>query len=213
MSRRVRLRIRYDGRSGLGGLLTLALLVTIFLGYLAWNQHEAAASGPQVPLDHAQNRPLAASTSLRGYYLTQSTYNGAEAAGTDGNGAGVCATGYHMASLWEIMNPANLKYNIALGRTRDDSGQGPPAAFGGWVHTGYSSSASSTPGWGNCSAWTSSDVSHRGTVVYLPVNWTAAQDIYIWEVDVSMCSLNRSVWCVADDVSIPVYLPIVVKNH
>lgn len=213
MDRRVSFRIRYNRRSGLGGLLTLALLVAAFLGYLAWNQREAAASGPQAPLDHAQNRSLASSAGLREYYLTQSTYNGADADGTDGNGAGVCADGYHFASLWEILDPSNLKYDTDLGRTQADSGQGPPTLSYGWVRTGYSSSTSSTPGWGNCNAWTSSSGEHSGTTAYLPRDWTAGRDIYVWEVYAPRCNVNRYVWCVADNVSTPVYLPIILKNH
>jgi hypothetical protein len=159
MSKRVSLRIRYERRSGLVALLALALLVAALLGYLAWGQREAVASGLQAPLDHArdrpldhpfdlaqgrardrpfdraQDKPLAASAGLRGYYLTESTYNGADADGTDGNGAGVCAEGYHFASLWEILDPSNLKYDTGLGMVRDDSGQGPPTFpyFGGWL--------------------------------------------------------------------------------
>ncbi|RLC99158.1 MAG: hypothetical protein DRI77_03405, partial [Chloroflexi bacterium] len=84
MAKRVSLRIHYSRRSGLAALLTLALLVAVFLGHLAWGQREAAASGSQAS--------LAASASLRGYYLTTSFYNGA-------NASTVCDSGYHMASL------------------------------------------------------------------------------------------------------------------
>jgi len=205
MDRRVSLRIRYNRRSGLVALLALALLVAALLGYLAWNQDEVAASGPQAP--------MASSASLRGYYLTQSMYNGAEADGTDGNGAGVCAEGYHFASLWEIMDPSNLKYDTALGYTWDDSGQGPPTYLGiGWVRTGISANISTTPGSGNCAVWTSSSSDYGGTVAYLPSNWGAGQDIHVWEVDSALCSNYLFVWCVADSVSVPVYLPLILKN-
>jgi hypothetical protein len=216
MSRRVRLRIRYDRRSGLVGLLALALLVAALLGYLVWNQHEVAASGPQAPLDRARDRPLASSAGLRGYYLTESTYNGADADGTDGNGAGVCAEGYHFASLWEILDPSNLKYDTDLGMVRDDSGQGPPTFpyFGGWVRTGYYNSTAATAGQGNCNAWNSSSGEHSGTTAYLPNDWTAGQDIHVWAVDTATCDIAAliRVWCVADSVSAPVYLPIILKN-
>jgi hypothetical protein len=208
MSGKVSIRIRYDRRSGLVGLLALALLVVTLLGYLAWNQREVAASGPQAP--------LASSAGLRGYYLTQGRYNGADANGTDGNGAGVCAEGYHFASLWEILDSSNLKYDTDLGMVRDDSGQGPPTFpyFGGWVRTGYSSNASTTPGWGNCNAWNSSSGEHSGTTAYLPNDWTAGQDIHVWAVDTATCDIAALIrlWCVADSVSAPVYLPIILKN-
>jgi hypothetical protein len=212
MSRRVSLRIRYERRSGLVGLLALTLLVAALLGYLVWNQDEVAASGPLAPLDRAQDRPLAASASLRGYYLTQGTYNGADADGTDGNGAGVCADGYHFASLWEILDPSNLKYNTDLGHPGFDSGQGPPSYVEGWVRTGYVSSTSSTPGRGNCNVWDSSSSGHYGTIASLPRDWEAGQDIHVWEVDFGGCPYPFRVWCVADSVSAPVYLPIILKN-
>jgi hypothetical protein len=46
-----------------------------------------------------------------------------------------------MASMWEISDPSNLRYDTQLGVTTADSGFGPPAgtsfvAFFGWVRTG-----------------------------------------------------------------------------
>jgi hypothetical protein len=175
---------------GLVALLVLALLMAAFLGYLAWGQREAAASGPQAP--------LAASSGMRQYYLTTTSYNGADADGTDGNGAGVCAEGYHFASLWEILDPSNLKYNTDLGYTWEDSGQGPPTSTLGWVRTGYGSSTSSTAGQGNCNAWTSSESSHYGTRAFLPPSWTAVQDIHVWTVWTFGCDFGFQVWCVED---------------
>jgi hypothetical protein len=177
---------------GLVILLALALLMAAFVGYLAWGQDEVAASGSQVP--------LASSAGLRGYYLTTMTYNGADADGTDGDGAGVCADGYHFASLWEIMEPSNLKYDTTRGRTRDDSGQGPPSDWFGWVRTGYSSSMLSfTVGQDNCDAWASNTSPRQGTVARLPNDWTAGQDIHVWDVGTASCNATSvSVWCVED---------------
>ena len=79
---------------GLVILLVLALLMVMFVGYLAWGQDEAAASGSQIP--------LAASSGMRQYYVTTTYHYGADA-------DDACASGYHMASLWEIMDPSNLK--------------------------------------------------------------------------------------------------------
>jgi hypothetical protein len=176
---------------GLVALLALALLMAAFVGYLAWNQGAVAASGPQAPLDHARDKPLASSAGMRGYYLTTSSYRGAEA-------LTACASGYHFASLWEIIDPSNLKYDTTLGKTRDDSGQGPPTFYYGWVRTGYLSSVSSTAGTGNCSAWTSSGVYDEGTDARLPSDWTAAKDIHVWEVGTTSCNNWVSVWCVED---------------
>ncbi len=168
---------------GLVALLALPLLVAALLGYLAWEQDEVNASG--LPL------PLASSTGMRQYYLTTSDYTGADA-------DDACASGYHMASLWEILDPSSLKYNTTLGRTRGDSGQGPPAALGGWVHTGYSSSTSATPGWGNCNAWASSDGGHRGSTASLSRDWSTGGDFQVWNVGTYSCSTDYEVWCVED---------------
>jgi hypothetical protein len=207
---------------GLVVLLALALLMAALVGYLAWGQREAAASGPQVsfgyPFDLAQgmaqdkpfglasfgfaqdkqDRPLAQSGGLRGYYRTRTYHFGDEADGTDGNGAGVCAEGYHFASLWEILDPSNLKYNTTLGTINADSGQGPPALTLGWVRTGFGRSGSSTPGIGNCDGWDSNSDTDRGTRAYLASDWEAGQDIYVWEVQTMRCDLGTGVWCVED---------------
>jgi len=175
---------------GLVALLALALLMAALVGYLTWGQREAAASGPQAP--------LAASSGMRQYYLTTTSYNGADADGTDGNGAGVCADGYHFASLWEILDPSNLKYNTDLGYTQDDSGQGPPTYVFSWVRTGYGSSTAATPGQGNCNAWTSSSSGDSGTLLTLPLGWTTGQDIHVWWLDSYPCALYLNVWCVED---------------
>jgi hypothetical protein len=177
---------------GLAALLALALLLAAFLGYLAWNQGAVAASGPQAPLDHARDRPLASSAGMRQYYLTMDWYEGDEA-------LTACASGYHMASLWEILDPSNLKYNTDLGDTGDDSGQGPPSLSGGWVRTGYSSSGSSTKGIGNCNAWTSSDCSPDGPYACLTPWWAAGlEELHVWEFSSYNCCSHLRVWCVED---------------
>jgi hypothetical protein len=174
---------------GLVGLLALALLLAALLGYLAWGQDEVAASGSPAP--------LASSAGMRQYYLTTSTHAGNEAAGSDGNGAGVCADGYHFASFWEILDPASLKYNTSLGCFREDSGQGPPSDRSGWVRTGYSNSFSV---WGraNCRVWASDDDGDSGTLVYLPSTWTTGQHIHVWNVGMGDCDDSYRVWCVED---------------
>ncbi|MFX1355393.1 MAG: hypothetical protein ACFFGP_15680, partial [Promethearchaeota archaeon] len=111
MSARVSLRIHYERRSHLVLLLTLALLTATFLGYLLWAQGEAAAFGVQ--------GPLTTSALMRQYYLTD-TPTGFTGADADT----ACAAGYHMASLYEILDTSNLKYNTDLGQTREDSGEG-----------------------------------------------------------------------------------------
>ncbi len=55
----------------------------------------------------------------RKFYLTKTYHNGAQA-------LSACATGYHMASMWEIHQPSNLRYDTDLGFIVADSGFGPP---------------------------------------------------------------------------------------
>ncbi len=168
---------------GLVTLLSLALLAVALLSYMAWGQQKAAASGTRAP--------LAQSTGLRQFYLDGGSYDGAET-------TTVCASGYHFASLWEILDTSNLKYNTTLGWTNDDSGQGPPVLGYGWVRTGYSNSTANTAGEGNCNGWSSNSNSDYGTSAYRPSNWTTGQDIYVWKVETGTCDVGRSVWCVED---------------
>ena len=168
---------------GMVTLLILSLLTAALLGYLAWGQEEAAASSPQAG--------LTASTNMRQYYLTKTYYNGA-------NASTACASGYHMASLWEILDPSNLVYNTALGDDRADSGEGPHTCFAGWVRTGYNGDNSTTPGRANCNVW--SGTSGWGTNIRLPSDWTdsTTQDIHVWDVSIGACSSTDRVWCVED---------------
>jgi hypothetical protein len=197
--RKVRLRIRYKRRSelvALATLLTLALATTAFLGTLAWGQEEASADTQAAP---------AAFTGMRKYYLTRRGFQGDEV-------LTACAPGYHMASLWEILDPSNLKYNTDLGRTRADSGTGPPAREG-WVRTGWDSEGSTyIPGQDNCFAWTTNANTALGTIVVLSFNWTAGiNDIQGWTVMSAFCDKFVDVWCVEDYPTF-VYLPLVLRD-
>jgi hypothetical protein len=167
---------------GLMALLSVALLAAAVVAHVAWGESPAAAAGPPAA--------GAASSDVRQYYLTKGTYSGA--------GANLrCAAGYHMASLWEILDPSNLQYNTTLGQTRDDSGEG-PTTFRGWVRTGYTSSIENTAGRANCEAWTNG-VSGYGTTAALPNTWNAGwQDLHVWNVQTYACNDVNRVWCVED---------------
>ncbi len=196
MIRKVSVRIHYHQRSSLAALLSLILLTAVLLGTLAWGQRTAVASDSPAP--------LAATSGLRPqYYLTTSYYDGSQA-----NTA--CDPGYRMASLWEVLDTTNLKYNTNRGITQGDSGQGPPAWNEGWVRTGYSSSTASTVGQGNCNVWSSSNGSYFGTSAYLPIDWAAGQDIHVWKVNTWSCNFTLPVWCVGNDA---VYLPLILRNY
>jgi hypothetical protein len=94
---------------------------------VAWAGEAASPTGG------ADYAPLAQAVSGRQYYLT--------AAGTyyDGSQATTaCAEGYHMASMWELLDVSNLIYNTTLGfqHSSGDQGDGPPAHADGWVRSG-----------------------------------------------------------------------------
>jgi hypothetical protein len=93
-----------------------------------------------------------------------------------------CASGYHFASIWEILNTSDLHYNTSLGRTNINSGNGAPAlssntnftdAAYGWIRTG-------APDDPNCLKWTSSNGTDTGSAGVLTIP-TGAQPQ--WSVD------------------------------
>src|SRR5687768_5891049 len=104
----------------------------------------------------------------RKFYLTTTGYNGAQA-------TSACASGYHMASLWEIYDPSSVRYDRQLGFNWDsgsvfdsDMGFGPPSQILGWIRTGYFNTIQGPAGFVNCDAYRSSDATHFGTQVKLP---------------------------------------------
>ena len=125
-----------------------------------------------------------------------------------------CASGYHMASLWEILDVSNLTYDYdhPAAHTKTDSGFGPPSFWHGWVRTGQSSSGSSTTGSGNCLNWSTRSGSSNGVSVRLSRTWeTAPGDIFTWDANTFACSIPGPVWCVGD-FSSGVYLPLMLKG-
>jgi hypothetical protein len=134
----------------------------------------------------------AAADPRRWYYLTAtSSY--------DGSGASTaCDAGFHMASIYEILDVSNLRYDTVRGNVKDDSGLGPPQTLSGWIRTGE---ASGFPGnqvqLSNCNAWTSSSPSHYGTKAFLGADWLAAALPY-WRGITASCDLSNPVWCIED---------------
>ena len=193
MRGKVRLQVRYRRRADLAlAALAMAALLAGLIGTLIWRPGTAAASPTQVE----NTVPLQ-------YYLTSGAYRGDQV-------LSACAPGYHMASLWEIVDTSNLRYNSTLGSTRLDSGHGPPTAARGWVRTGSSSDSTGTPGFSNCHAWTSGAHEDFGSRVYLPNDWTAGdQDFLGWAVEAARCEATLPVWCVGVSV---VYLPLVLRG-
>lgn len=141
----------------------------------------------------------------RRYYLSTATATGLHA-------TEACLAGFHMASLFEILDPTVLRYaHGPSALSSPDAGQGPPAAFSGWIRTGWfqASTDPAPSGQPNCNAWASETASHWGTLVSL----TDVFDRYTgddggpddnvlrlgpWIGSVSTCEIARRVWCVED---------------
>jgi hypothetical protein len=125
-----------------------------------------------------------------------------------------CGPGYHMASLWEILDTSNWVYDHdhPAAHVQADSGYGPPSHWYGWIRTGYFSSGDSTAGTGNCQNWTSRSSSDEGTLVRLSRWWEVGPgEILTWTAYPCACNLGGPVWCVADVEAL--YLPLVLRAH
>jgi len=203
----IRLRVRYAHGAIPRGILALVLLAVGLLATLTFKRaHATVPSSPTSP---------GSTSGLRQFYLSTAAVSGDQAATT-------CAEGYHFASMWEIADPSNLKYNTSLGSTSPDSGAGPPSQLvgpgysipaQGWVRTGYESSTEAVAGRGNCDAWSTRERTRSGTVAHLTSDWAGgAQDVGVWNADVRFCSNFVRVWCVQDHGPVRVFLPLVVRN-
>lgn len=196
------MKIEIDARSaGLGALLAL---VTVG----AASPMVMRPDGLEFP-DGTVQTTAAQSDSRRAFYLTRSRWDGASA-------LTACADGYHMASLWEILDPTDLRYATeeSDAETTADSGFGPPSREGGWIRTGQSSRSDQTDlnskgdgGVVNCDAYTSSSSDADGSVVFLSDCWQDADDCgdffgreaAPWWVAAELrCDLTQEVWCVED---------------
>jgi hypothetical protein len=193
---RLTLHIRCDRRPAI-------LVVCVLAGILL-----AAAGSALVPAAGAEKSPSVVYTPAgpgRHFYLTNSSF-------TPDHALTACATGYHMASLWEILDVTNLTYDYRhpAAETKADSGQGPPSNWYGWVRTGFDSSGSSTTGQGNCLTWSSASGTNNGVAVRLSNDWeTAPGDIFVWDATSFSCGMGGPVWCVRNVYT--VYLPIALK--
>jgi hypothetical protein len=127
------------------------------------------------------------------YYLTKTEHAGDSV-------LTACAAGFHMASLWEIFDPSNLRYDTVLGQTADDAGSGPPTRHFGWIRTGAGSGSSGIPGESNCRAWTTADPSTAGTIAALASDW--GESLFLtdpWQGGSALCTAPQPVWCVEDE--------------
>ena len=147
------------------------------------NTHPDRVSGVSIP-----------AAIKRGFYLTSAGYYPSQA-------LTACTKGYHMASMWELLDVSSLNYHykhpyaLVLG----DSGYGPPTFVPGWIRTGLFASVGTGVGVGNCNAWTSNDVNYYGTMVNLKYDWTTpSTGLGPWEARSSTCQGTASVWCISN---------------
>jgi len=174
-------------RGGSFGSDTL-LTGNTFVNNVAPNVSGGHAAGGNFCSDHS-----CTTHGERRFYLTQNYVNGA-------NALTACAAGFHMASLWELLDVSNFRYDTLLGTTADDSGQG-PFVGGGWVRTGtYSYPGVFDPGSASCSAWTSSSGTQNGSLAGLDTYWNDSNvtDIPPWYPFAVSCNNVNKVWCVED---------------
>jgi hypothetical protein len=142
----------------------------------------------------------------RRFYLTKETVPGDRA-------LEACASGYHMASRFEIADVASVVYDPKRGLTTDDSGAGPPSMAAkytsdgakGWIRTGgdarYSGAAADPPDAAtlNCAAWSTSSASALGTVAYLTDAFAVDHGTsVVWGGGPEKCDARHHVWCVGD---------------
>lgn len=138
-------------------------------------------------------------TRRRFYVTLESTIDGNEA-------LGACESGFHMASLWEILDITQLRYDTTRGAVSDDVGSGPNSFHGGWVRTGYAGlSGNPNPGHANCNGWTTESDAGWGTIARLVSYWQDDVEILSypgnfrtdwWASATATCDTNQRVWCV-----------------
>jgi hypothetical protein len=165
------------------GRLTPLLLVALALALVVSFGDAQASRRPIQPTFNAMQ--------TGSYYLTSGSYTGDLA-------DEACTAGYHMATLWEILDTSNLVYDTSLGyqHTPGDGGAGPPTAVWGWVRTGAVGSIGTTPGSGNCAVWTYGLEDTYGTVISLPNNWiTPGSTMGPWVSGIRECNQPQRVWC------------------
>mgnify|MGYP001826760221 CR=1 FL=1 len=116
--------------------------------------------------------------------ITHQSYYLAQEVSVPFNPETICTDGYHMASMYELLHTAGMVYNFLEGITVDDSGYGPPSAYG-WVRSGLNTDINE-----NCSLWTDTD----------GWSWVARPDHHEptgWSVIISTCDSNK-LWCISD---------------
>lgn len=154
--------------------------------------------------DGSVQTTAAAADPRRAFYLTDTLFWGDQV-------LTACTSGFHTASLFEILDVSNLRYatEVTSAAYLDDSGAGPPSGIWGWIRTGSSADVSLNPGQANCNGWTSSSGLEYGTQVGLAIDWSSTSTALGWlgpwlaTTDCcgslpGLCNFGEPVWCIAD---------------
>jgi len=133
----------------------------------------------------------------RVFYLTDSFHQGNAA-------LMACAAGFHMASMWEILDVSNLRYATDAEGNGDvfhlvGAAVGPPIEEFGWVRTGGASFNLDVVGLSNCSWWTSNLDTDYGSGVELDRQWDDVGTLLgPWDALSTTCQQDLHVWCIED---------------
>ena len=128
----------------------------------------------------------------KSFYLTVTDHDGAET-------PFACVPRFHMASIYEILEPTGLIYDSNLGVVQDDSGSGPPSLAFGWIRTGGVARGALTPFEANCDAYQSNTPSMDGTLGFLSDPGQGGTRIgSAWGGTIDSCDMPNPVWCVSD---------------
>ena len=153
---------------------------------------EPAVSGGRASAGNSCDDGSCTARGERFFYLTESTHMANQV-------LTACASGYHMASLWEILDLGTLSYNTSLGDTNVDSGSGPLSNSNGWIRTGSITAGVDIVGVANCFVWTSIDGEDYGIAAYLNPDWalsSSSTPTSPWRSSSFQCTSELRVWCV-----------------
>ena len=193
--KQLRLFINYCRRASLW-------LFALFAGSLLLGPVQNTMAGPSALYLPITQRPLRPG---RHVYLTNQSFS------TD-QVKTACASGYHTASLWEILDVSNVIYDRAhpAAFKAADHGFGFPTDRHGWIRTGNGADSSSVTGSGNCKNWTSVSAADYGVSVRLSRYWETAPsgiqaggEIGAWDANSFTCNYTGPVWCARWVTEIP----------
>lgn len=144
--------------------------------------------------------PSAPAPAARRYYLTAGLYDGAAA-------STACASGFHLASVWELYDLGALRYDGPAGEVHVVEAAGPgPYMEGsdayGWMRNGVTQADTLQDPGANCAHWTSSEPGHwgqTGAPTRSGISTTYPQTVYgAWFMQPFRCATMIRAWCVED---------------